>query len=705
MQNIYNKNNYKRNNNKNYGNFNKKDNNNNKKINNLKIDETVKYINPYNFITLPKECKRISEKERRGNLTGYIECVLTTKTPTMIPDTNEVEEVIRGENKKLKKYKFLNYGEINKNGNFTIPIISGSEIRGMLRTDYEIFTDSCMSTLNDDVKFISRTQNAKNPGILVKDNSNKWHLYKAVRYSLHTCRKGKGEPRNLNGKNEAIYFVNDKNQIKIGDKIYKTGDRVKFSYKDTKSAQIVLSIGNGNTEGILFIGELGGSKDLDKSGKNNIHDSIFVKQDTEVSISNIEESIDDLKEIFGMYNDKAFNQKIRGKDKIWYAGYDIENSNILPVWYSNPDDKNRSYLSLSAIGKEAYHRKLHELVGQFMPCIDKNKICNACNMFGFVAEEKEENTKKYISDAISSKIRISDAIYQGDENPYYKTIITKELAGPHIANASFYALYAPNTQKDNQPQNFDFNYDFVNISSKKTEDIKNGEITIRGRKMYWHHDDIERNIIKNPKEITERNCEITPVKSNISFKFKIYFNNINQENLNELIAVINLKYKNLDLCHKIGKAKPLGFGSCKIEAQNVYIRNLEKVNGKLEYSMVNYEKYFNTSSVKDITLDLFDMTTLPMQEALRIYDFNYIKNNYKDALVQYPIGVKKGKEASMYWFMLNKVVDQGKNYILMVLPRIIDGKNENGEEKEVEIKINEKKFGKTKGLILPKITN
>ena len=121
--------------------------------------------------------------------------------------------------------------------------------------------------------------------------------------------------------------------------------------------------------------------------------------------------------------------------------------------------------------------------------------------------------------------------------------------------------------------------------------------------------------------------------------------------------------------------------------------------------MVNYEKYFNTSSVKDITLDLFDMTTLPMQEALRIYDFNYIKNNYKDALVQYPIGVKKGKEASMYWFMLNKVVDQGKNYILMVLPRIIDGKNENGEEKEVEIKINEKKFGKTKGLILPKITN
>ena len=227
----------------------------------------------------------------------------------------------------------------------------------------------------------------------------------------------------------------------------------------------------------------------------------------------------------------------------------------------------------------------------------------------------------------------------------------------------------------------------------------------RGRKIYWHHDDIQRNIITNAKEITERNCEITPVKSNINFKFKIFFNNINQQNLKELIAVLNLKYKNLDLCHKIGKAKPLGFGSCKIEVQNVYIRNIEKVNGKLEYSMVNYEKYFNTTSVKDIALDVFDMTTIPMQEALKIFDFNYIKNNYNDAVVQYPIGVKKGKEASMYWFMLNKVVDQGKNYILMVLPRIIDGKNEKGEEKQRDLEINTKKLGSTKGLILPKYIN
>ena len=93
-----------------------------------------------------------------------------------------------------------------------------------------------------------------------------------------------------------------------------------------------------------------------------------------------------------------------------------------------------------------------------------------------------------------------------------------------------------------------------------------------------------------------------------------------------------------------------------------------------------------------------------MKEALRIYDFNYIKNNYKDALVQYPVGTKNGKEASMYWFMLNKSDKLGNPYILMVLPRIIDGKDENGVEgfKNSKIKENGRELGEISGLLLPK---
>ena len=85
--------------------------NNQRKSNNVSIDKNVKYINPYNFITLPENCERLPESERRGNLTGYIECILTAKTPIIVPSTNDVEEENLGGDKKFRKYKFFNYGE------------------------------------------------------------------------------------------------------------------------------------------------------------------------------------------------------------------------------------------------------------------------------------------------------------------------------------------------------------------------------------------------------------------------------------------------------------------------------------------------------------------------------------------------------------------------------------------------------------------
>ena len=645
----------------------------------ISIEQNKKYINPYNFITLPKKCERESYTERKGNLTGYIECELIAKTPIIIPDTKNVKTEVLHNQKEFKKYNFFNYEEKSEDGEFVLPVIPGSEIRGMLRNDYEVFTNSCMSTLNNDIKLISRTKEIKLPGIIEKDANGNWKLFSATRYSLHTCRKGKGSPRDARDQNEAIYFVDNKNTITINNKKYKTGDKVKFSDKGIN----VVSIGNGKLEGILFIGEIGGKKDFNiKAGKNNIHDSIFVKGE-EVTANGINESVDDLKSIYDMYNDSSFNQKIRGSSKIWYDGYDLENKNILPVWYSEPNSEGKCYLSLAAIGKEAYHRTLQELVGEFMPCIDKMNICKACDMFGFVSD----------GDAIASKVRISDAIYEGNNNPYDEKRIIKELASPHIANATFYALYAPNNQFNNLPQYFDFNYDFRSSKDGQTE-IKSQDITIRGRKMYWHHDDIQNS---KTTEKTERNCEVTPVKKSTTFKFKVFFDNIKEQNLQELIAVINLQYKEKDLCHKIGKAKPLGYGSCKINVNNVYIKNITLENNKIKYEMKKYEQ------TKIKLNDVFDMTTVPMIEASRIYDFTYIKKNYPNTLVQYPVGVKGNKEASMYWFMINKSTNLKNPYVLMVLPRIIDGKDENGQNEFTgKIKVQNKELGEIKGLELPR---
>ena len=72
-------------------------------------------------------------------------------------------------------------------------------------------------------------------------------------------------------------------------------------------------------------------------------------------------------------------------------------------------------------------------------------------------------------------------------------------------------------------------------------------------------------------------------------------------------------------------------------------------------------------------------------------------------MVQYPVGVKGNKEASMYWFMINKSTNLKNPYVLMVLPRIIDGKDENGQNEFTgKIKVQNKELGEIKGLELPR---
>ena len=58
----------------------------------------------------------------------------------------------------------------------------------------------------------------------------------------------------------------------------------------------------------------------------------------------------------------------------------------------------------------------------------------------------------------------------------------------------------------------------------------------------------------------------------------------------------------------------------------------------------------------------------------------------------------------MLWFMLNKSTNMKNAYVIMVLPRIIDGKDENGVEglKISAVKIKDTTIGQTHGLLLPK---
>ena len=88
-----------------------------------------------------------------------------------------------------------------------------------------------------------------------------------------------------------------------------------------------------------------------------------------------------------------------------------------------------------------------------------------------------------------------------------------------------------------------------------------------------------------------------------------------------------------------------------------------------------------------------------------MYNFNYLKANYNDCEITYPLAshYRKGsyEEAGHYWFMDNKSNKLKNPYVLMVLPQIKDGKDLNTKGLEGTIEKNGIKV-KIEGLKLPR---
>ena len=105
-------------------------------------------------------------------------------------------------------------------------------------------------------------------------------------------------------------------------------------------------------------------------------------------------------------------------------------------------------------------------------------------------------------------------------------------------------------------------------------------VTLRGRKFYWHWD-YETYKQKHPNmtyipyerekenenemkiQPTDRNATIELVKPKQEFRFKIYFDQITEQQLQELLWTVSLGTNdaNSGNCYKIGHGKPLGLGS------------------------------------------------------------------------------------------------------------------------------------------------
>ena len=523
------------------------------------------FINPYTFVE-GEETKKYENLLEKGANTGVFTCRIYPKTPILIPDPFD-KKVFResisisdsGEERKTEhySYKFLHIGD-EKN---IKPIIPGSSIRGPLRNMYETLTDSCYATARPDQYITARPKKAFEPGLL-KKTGNRWELYSAIRYKFQIDEYFAEIGKHLDPKISSMTYLsavnNYGNSVKFDEYPINTivNNRVITQY-------FAKNIGSSTAvkEGYYYVGEY---------ISNKKYESIFVEKNeiNNITPNSIKQAFDALKDTLKVYRDEKVNQKFVKSIGTWsadqhggYANVDLEafeeNGGVLPIWYK--EVKGKYYFSLASIGRFKYYTSIDSILKQSnrTPCSSLKKLCKACNLFGMVGEEE----------GLGSSIRITDAIFDGNIDEAIEEYKLTELRTPHPSYLPFYA------KTDNYLSGYD-----------------DSQCNIRGRKFYWHFKP-DYNKLKNLHEdkVDTKMCGIDKG----SFTFKVYFENISDEQLAELATLLCLGENDKDgkRCYKLGHGKPLGFGSAKIVVEKLDIREF-----KSQDTQYKIESYNNLAS-------------------------------------------------------------------------------------------------------------
>lgn len=178
-------------------------------------------------------------------------------------------------------------------------------------------------------------------------------------------------------------------------------------------------------------------------------------------------------------------------------------------------------------------------------------LCPCCRIFGYVhASESGRKDDDEGQRNFKGRVMVYDAVLtDGSKNKIkQEEYRLKELSSPDPEHRPFYF------------------------------DDQNGG-KIRGRKFYYHFDAQPEHFttqnLPQDKRKTHRNCTIhESILDGAVFKSELHFENLSREELGLLLYAIRLNGVNNQqdenfMAHKVGMAKPLGFGSVQLVIENL----------------------------------------------------------------------------------------------------------------------------------------
>ena len=605
---------------------------------NREIDLDKDYY-PYNFVSLGESSKAERHEVKKGKFSGKIKCSLKNLTPLFIGGNEDKERTLVEEVEECHETK--DGKECYKVTKYMIP---ASTIKGELRNIIEVLTRSCIKNVEDErliyragafklkeKKFgiIKTLPNGKNDGII--EGADVIRIERELAISkVKSLKKigGKNNTKDYEGFYEIYVNKNKVNNYKANLESYKYDKKI----DEEKDYEILIDrIAGCMEKSILWIGtEFPRRK---KGEKLPTYAKILVPNKKRYKFSAEE------------YNDLKILIEERNNSKKPLYVDEIKKDD--PIIFKVDRNDRAINLVFSEIPRLRYKCSPLDLIPEkFKPCINKEKLCFACRVFGTIGDnsksKENNNDSKNESFAISSRIFITDALSLDtrDEKKEKELDRLRSLGEPHPTLLGFYLKYG----------DYDKRYD-------------KGKYEIRGRKFYWHHTKkIEagknwenyRNSIET-KNHDNTNSKIYFLEPLQKFEFEIDFKDLTEKELGILLYSIEVEEgKSL---HKLGKAKAYGFGSCEIKIDKCLIETekkyifFDKNDSFKEYSKEEYTTQFIEEAKKEYFID--------SNEREEIKELKYILNrnnilNFSNNKSSFPEIEKGGKPSTLNWFMNNK---------------------------------------------------
>ena len=498
-------------------------------------DSTKPVSVPYNFVSLPeqvipaeffepdsgKDVKDLYKQHvlTNGKNSGYIDINILTQTPLFIGG-NVVT-------KNGEEYQEFFGGNDN-------PIIPGSSLKSMIKQILKIVTASGFKAYNSE----SGVGDFEDRRLFYREVGKLSSEYRK-RMVKETTGKKRSETKAQAGfliktNNHKFYIINAKFDVLDYDEFPYLKSKRSRAGVDWEAGYVNIHTGSMSTKK-SFVRifkpndfSVNQAKISDKIIENYEYD---YKYNRVVANKNAIDLLETKKKCMGKIGDAA--QKFTGRSDVTY---------VVPCFYIAKDGEVQNF------GHGRFYRIPYDKsIGDHLPTalkLQKNVVDLTESILG--------RSRDW-----AGRVSFSEA-HLCNEPKWCECSKPQPLMGPKPTSYQFYL------QQDTKNPNSRLNHwDSPNAS-------------IRGYKLYWHQPISKANSWKNPsnREGDKLSKYIQPIDSGITFKSRIYFDNLSDIELGALLLTLNLDRLELNtvsnekksISYKLGKGKSIGLGSIKLNS-------------------------------------------------------------------------------------------------------------------------------------------